>query len=537
MKLSTIAASLVLMGLVSALDTSSNQNVAVYWGQNSLGTTGPTSQQPLATYCGATSADIVILSFLNDYPDPLNLNFANQCGTTFSDGLLHCPQIGEDIKTCQAQGKKVLLSLGGAAGNYGFTSDTQASDFATTLWNKFGGGSDAERPFDDAVVDGFDFDSENNNQVGYVTLANQLRQLYSEDTSKSFYLSASPQCPYPDASVGDVLAQADLDFAFIQFYNNDCSLDKSFNWATWSKFAKSAPNPNMKLFVGLPAYPYAGVSGYVDSSVVKQTLDDIKCDTSLGGVSLWDVSAGFNNVNSQNVNYVQQIIDVLSEETCVASSSAAPSSAAPTSDPSSSAVVTSSPAITSSAASGYQNTTIASNTDFTATESDIKTTTLTITSCSDHKCTKVPVVTGLTTVTEGTTSYTTYCPLTGAETITKASTTVITITSCADNLCSEVPVTTGVTVVTELDTVYTTYCPLTSEAAQQTSEAAQPTGKNVVPTSFVSTSAPTTVAQVSVSQPASNQSSIASVETYIGAGNAVTGSWMLAIAAIVACIV
>ncbi|KAI5968343.1 hypothetical protein KGF57_000202 [Candida theae] len=44
-------------------------------------------------------------------------------------------------------------------------------------------------------------------------------------------------------------------------------------------------------------------------------------------------------------------------------------------------------------------------------------------------------------------------------------TTVVTITSCSDNKCSEVPQTTGVKIISSVDTVHTTYCPLT-EASQ-----------------------------------------------------------------------
>lgn len=38
------------------------------------------------------------------------------------------------IKACQAKGVKVLLSLGGAAGLYGFTSNAEGAQFATILW-------------------------------------------------------------------------------------------------------------------------------------------------------------------------------------------------------------------------------------------------------------------------------------------------------------------------------------------------------------------------------------------------------------------
>jgi chitinase len=61
-----------------------------------------------------------------------------------------------DIQTCQAAGKTILLSLGGAIGDYGFTSASQAQGFATMLWNLFGEGTSTTRPFGSAVVDGFD---------------------------------------------------------------------------------------------------------------------------------------------------------------------------------------------------------------------------------------------------------------------------------------------------------------------------------------------------------------------------------------------
>ena len=90
----------------------------------------------------------------------------------------------------------------------------------------------------------------------------------------------------------------------------------------------------------------------------------------------------------------------------------------------------------------------------------IGTTVVTITSCSEDKCTETPVTTGVTTICDETTSYTTYCPLTTEEVV---STTVVTITSCADDKCEEKPVTTGVTTVCDETTSYTTFCPLSEE--------------------------------------------------------------------------
>lgn len=281
-----------LVSLVAGFDALSKSNVAVYWGQNSYG-----GQQRLSTYCESDAVDIVLLSFLYSFPGNLQVDFSNACSDSYPDGLKNCSTIAQDIKTCQSLGKKVLLSLGGALGAYGFTSDSQATTFATTLWNKFGGGSDDERPFDDAVVDGFDLDLENNSQTGTVALGKALRTNFAKDTSKTYYLSAAPQCPYPDASVGNFLSGVDVDFAFIQFYNNYCALGSNFNWDTWQTFASgTSPNKNIKLFLGLPGAQSSAGSGYVTPDTVKQYVDQIKSTENFGGIMLWDASSGFGNV-------------------------------------------------------------------------------------------------------------------------------------------------------------------------------------------------------------------------------------------------
>lgn len=56
--------------------------------------------------------------------------------------------------TCQSKGKIVTMSLGGATGSVGFSSDSQAETFADTVWNTFLGGSSSTRPFGNAVLDG-----------------------------------------------------------------------------------------------------------------------------------------------------------------------------------------------------------------------------------------------------------------------------------------------------------------------------------------------------------------------------------------------
>ncbi|CEP64650.1 glycoside hydrolase family 18 protein LALA0_S12e03752g [Lachancea lanzarotensis] len=291
--------------MAAVFDANSNSNVAVYWGQASAG-----SQQSLGTYCQSSDVDVILLSFLHSFPENLNLHFTSDCPTTFHSGLLHCEAIANDIKSCQNLGKKIMLSIGGSAGPYGFQNDSQAAEFATTLWNTFAGGSSNERPFNDAVVDGFDFDIENGNSTGYSAMAKKLKEYYSE-ADKKYYLSAAPQCFYRDASVGHLIENVELDFVFIQFYNNACNVDAQFNWDTWAQAANAAPNSKVKLFLGLAGSSSAAASGYLsDLQKVRSTVENINKGVNFGGIMLWDASQGFAN-QVEGKSYVSHMKEIL----------------------------------------------------------------------------------------------------------------------------------------------------------------------------------------------------------------------------------
>ena len=102
---------------------------------------------------------------------------------------MNCPDIGTDIATCQSLGVKIFLSLGGASGSYGFSSDADGTAFAEVLYNTFLGGSAAQRPFGSAVLDGFDLDIEGGNSAGYGALINALRTTWFPKDSKTYYIS------------------------------------------------------------------------------------------------------------------------------------------------------------------------------------------------------------------------------------------------------------------------------------------------------------------------------------------------------------
>ncbi|CAA7265567.1 unnamed protein product [Cyclocybe aegerita] len=314
-------------------DTSRSDNLAVYWGQNSYGATHPDPsswQKRLSTYCQDDVINAIPLAFLHVFFSTGGLpeiNMANICNNNdqpvFSGtSLANCQFLASDIKACQARGKIVTLSLGGATGAASFTSDAQAEAFATTVWNLFLGGSSSTRPFGDAVLDGVDLDIEGGSGAYLPTFVRKIRSL-SSGASKKYYLTAAPQCPFPDAYLGSVINAVGFDAIYVQFittgvgelnnYNNqDVSgsvihalnifdsfrfATKAWNFATWDNWAKAtSPNKSVKIFLGAPAASTAAGSGYVDANTLSNIAKAMKASySSFGGVMLWDASQAYGN--------------------------------------------------------------------------------------------------------------------------------------------------------------------------------------------------------------------------------------------------
>ncbi|KAI0473475.1 glycoside hydrolase family 18 protein [Xylariaceae sp. FL0804] len=287
---------------LAGFDASSSSNIAVYWGQNSYGQDD--SQYRLSYYCSNTEIDIIPLAFLDSVETPIT-NFANagnNCTTYSGTQLLDCPQLEEDIPACQALGKTIMLSIGGATYTEGgFSSDDAAVAAAQNIWGLFGPDtSNADRPFGSAVVDGFDFDLESTNS-NFAAFANELRALADADASKTYYLSAAPQCPYPDAADNAMLDGAvSFDFVMVQFYNNYCGVtsytagsttQNNFNFATWDTWAQETSlNKDVKVLLGVPANTGAAGSGYESASDLAAVIDYCKEFASFGGVMMWDMS-------------------------------------------------------------------------------------------------------------------------------------------------------------------------------------------------------------------------------------------------------
>jgi len=105
-------------------------------------------------------------------------------GTFPSSGLADCSALAQDIATCQARGKILTISIGGATGSVGFNGASQAVEFGTTIWNLFLGGSSNTRPFGKAVLDGVDLDVEGGTGEYYVDFVNRIRELSANANKK-----------------------------------------------------------------------------------------------------------------------------------------------------------------------------------------------------------------------------------------------------------------------------------------------------------------------------------------------------------------
>ncbi|KAH9945621.1 class III chitinase [Amylocystis lapponica] len=297
---------------VLAFDPTLYDNVAVYWGQDSYGATHSDQanfQQPISYYCQDDAIDVIPVAFVDTFFGsggvPV-IDLANTCNATngpyFSGTQLYnCSFLASDIEYCQSKGKIVTISLGGAGGGVGFQSDSQAQTLADTVWNVFLGGSSSTRPFGSAVLDGVDLDIEGGSTTGYAAFVTQLRTHFT-GASKQYYVSAAPQCEYPDQYLGSALNSAHFDMVFVQFYNNPCGL-QNFNSASgwdfglWDIWARTvSPNPNVKIYIGAPASSTAAGTGYQDISALSTYATDTRNSfPSFGGVMLWDASQAYTN--------------------------------------------------------------------------------------------------------------------------------------------------------------------------------------------------------------------------------------------------
>nr|AFK26309.1 chitinase 3 [Aegiceras corniculatum] len=251
--------------------------IATYWGQNG-------NEGSLADACKTGNYQFINIGFLTTFGNGQSpvLNLAGHCNPAAGT----CTGISNDIRACQGQGIKVLLSLGGATGSYSLSSADDAKQVANYLWNNYLGGSSGSRPLGDAVLDGIDFDIEAGSGQHWDELAKALSGFSSQ---RKVYLSAAPQCPIPDAHLDAAIRTGLFDYIWVQFYNNQqCDFRAGVDAlvARWNQWAAV---PGGQVFLGLPAAEAAAGGGYMPPDVLtSQVLPRIKSSQKYGGVMLWN---------------------------------------------------------------------------------------------------------------------------------------------------------------------------------------------------------------------------------------------------------
>ena len=92
---------------------------------------------------------MVFFVFLDRSP---GLNLDGHCTIPIDSNhrsLFTCPLIEQGIRTCQQNGKKVLIAIGGPRSTSSFDGEANAEKFAENIWDLFLGGDEKPdlRPF------------------------------------------------------------------------------------------------------------------------------------------------------------------------------------------------------------------------------------------------------------------------------------------------------------------------------------------------------------------------------------------------------
>jgi len=270
--------------------------VAIYWGQGAGG-----NEKNLREYCTDKSIDIIIITYLSlfDGRTAPKLGIKTQCTSQW------CVEIGGDIRFCQSQGKKVILSLGGSpTGRYVISSEDIAEQFANQIYTMFIDKSNSIQPLGEVSLDGIDLSINNMQGLFYTNFVSKFRQM-GASYGKSLMVTASPGCKLPDPTMNDVIQNGNLDFLLVKFYNDGtCESDSNMNIMDWDALAQST---NSKLLIGISGTRNAVKSGYLPAEVIQRRLNAIqKSVKTYSGVALFDAGGAFGDdgIGKDVANYV-----------------------------------------------------------------------------------------------------------------------------------------------------------------------------------------------------------------------------------------
>ena len=105
---------------------------------------------------------------------------------------------------------------------------------------------------------------------------------------RKVYISASPQCVYPDALLDPAIKTGHVDYIWVEFYYSNPCIYQSGNpenlFKAWEQWTSNVPKS--LIFLGLTADKT--MAGYIDPEVVKtEILPTVKKASNYGGVMIW----------------------------------------------------------------------------------------------------------------------------------------------------------------------------------------------------------------------------------------------------------
>ncbi len=280
-----------------------------YWQDFSNGA------KPLTIAAVPTTYNLIAVAFGNATTTPGQVSFSLDSGLSTALGGYTQAQFISDIKTDQARGQKVILSVGGQNGTVSVSDAASASNFASSVFSiiqQYG-------------FNGVDIDLENG--VNPTFMAQALEQLES-DVGPGLIITLAPQTVDTQSTANDYFALAlniktILTMINTQYYNsgtmNGCDGNvyaegtENFMTALACTELEGGLAPS-QVGLGLPASTSAAGGGFVSPSVINNALDCLAARTNCGtfvppttwpgirGVMTWsinwDASNGFSFANT-----------------------------------------------------------------------------------------------------------------------------------------------------------------------------------------------------------------------------------------------
>lgn len=305
--------------------------ISLFWGSSAQATT-----HDLVGYWhnwDDVNAPYIQLNQVDARYTVIELAFATPTSSTdmtmlFSPTMVSSATLISQIQSLQAQGKKVLISIGGATGTIDLTTSANKTAFIssmTGILNTYG-------------LDGLDLDIENGAsilasgtitnptstaQLNLIDAVKQIMQTYHNTYNKKMFLTMAPETAYVQGGMsafggiwGGYLPiihalRDSLDILQVQLYNSGSMMgidNNLYNPAT-ADFISSMTEAVITGFntsggfffglaanqvaVGLPACGSAAGSGYITPTVVKQAVDYVRGTGPNPGSYIMAASSGY----------------------------------------------------------------------------------------------------------------------------------------------------------------------------------------------------------------------------------------------------